>query len=437
MNPGTATDEVMAKFAGARLWACHQAPYLANAIFALTPALLEPGTDPDTGAWVPDPGLAAFPANTNWVVHIDPATVLANPVERTGWWLLHQVGHLVRGHAARSPVRPAPGATGPTHAMGLEGQRDSAAHRWNQAADAEINDDLETEGLTGPDGVISPRELGLPGNRMAEEYLSLLDVLDDALVRGGTSLSDAVDCGSAADGIERPWDRAGGAGLSELEREMLERSLAAGIQERASARSDVPGGWVRWAEARLRPQIDWRAQVGSLIRKGLTETSGRVDFSYRRPSRRAAAYGDFVTPAMTRPVPETALVLDTSGSVTAPVLERLVGEVTGIIDKVSGPGRRLRVLCCDTKAHPVQEIRKAAELRLVGGGGTDMRAYIEAAMELRPAPDLVLVMTDGQTPWPERRPPAKVLVCLIGDDGRAPDWAARVRIPADVEEKER
>jgi predicted metal-dependent peptidase len=122
-------------------------------------------------------------------------------------------------------------------------------------------------------------------------------------------------------------------------------------------------------------------------------------------------------------------VIDTSGSVTNERLALLLAEITGVIDRVTGPRRRLRAMCCDVAAHPVQDIRRAGDVELVGGGGTDLRAGFAAASRLRPRPDLVIVLTDGETPWPERRPSAAVLVCLIGEEGAAPPWAASVRVP--------
>ncbi|MEV0615119.1 VWA-like domain-containing protein [Nonomuraea sp. NPDC050404] len=434
-GPGgtTPADEaVLRRVAAARLWAAHQAPYLASAVFALRPVILEAaiGDDDDAGEPVADPDFRAFPADTRWNLHVEPGTALATPIEEIGWWMLHQVGHLVRGHAGRSPVRPGPGEQ-VSHAAGTI--RDEAAHRWNQAADAEINDDLEAEELHGPAGVVSPAELGLPVNRTAEEYLPMLDVLADALGRGGKALAESIDCGSAVDGVDRTYEDSGsGDGLTTLDRELLERSIAAGIQDRISARSEVPSGWRRWAEERLRPSVNWRARLGALIRRGMSTVAGQVDFSYHKPSRRAGAYDGIIPPSMVRPVPDTVLVIDTSGSVTNELLRRLLAEVTGIIDGVAGPARRLRAFCCDVAPHPVQVVRRASDIELVGGGGTDMRAGVDAALALRPRPDLVIVLTDGETPWPEQRPPAHVVVCLIGDGGHAPDWASVARIPADA-----
>ncbi|MEU7835638.1 VWA-like domain-containing protein [Nonomuraea sp. NPDC049129] len=423
-------EAVRASIAAARLWAAHQAPYLASAVFALKPVILESALDEDTGVPVADPDFRAFPADTRWNLYVEPGTALATPVEEVGWWMLHQVGHLVRGHAARSPVRPEADHE-VSHAAGAV--RDEEAHRWNQAADAEINDDLEAEDLRGPAGVVSPTELGLPTNCTAEEYVPMLDVLAQAMGRGGRALAEAIDCGSAVDGQERTYEDSGsGDGLTQLDRELLERSIAAGIQDRISARSEVPSGWRRWAEERLRPSVNWRTRLGAMIRRGVSTVAGQVDFSYRRPSRRVGAYTDIVLPSMVRAVPDTVLVIDTSGSVTNDVLNRLLAEVTGIIEGVTGPNRRLRAFCCDVHPHPVQVVRRASDIELAGGGGTDMRAGIAAAMALRPRPDLVIVLTDGETPWPEQRPATHVLVCLIGDGGHAPDWASVARLPADL-----
>lgn len=410
---------VAARFAAARLWAASRAPYLAHALFSLTPVVLEPRRDGETGEPVPDPEWRAFPTDPGWRVHIDPGTALAVPVEEFGWWLLHGVGHLVRRHADRAPAAAGPG--------------DPVARRWNRAADAEVNDDLEAAGLEVPAGVVSPRALGLPPGRLAEEYLSEIEVLDGAQARGGRSAGDLVDCGSAADGLERSYGGSGGDGISEVERAVLEAALARDVLARAAARSDVPGGWQRWARERTRPAVDWRARLGAVLRRGAHPGAGRVDFTYRRPARRRGPqrpHGRVLLPAMAAPSPEVAVVVDTSGSVDDEVLRVLVSEAAGVLERVGGPERRLRVICCDRHAHPVQTVRRAEEIRLVGGGGTDLREGIAAAAGLRP--DLVLVLTDGDTPWPDRPPRMPVVVGLVA--GRTvpdpPAWARVVPLPA-------
>lgn len=423
-------EQVLARFGWARLWAAARAPYLARALFALQPVLVEAHLDEDTGEPVADPAFRAFPTDTRWRVHLDPGTALATPVAEIGWWMLHHIGHLVRHHAARAPAPPE-GPSAPA-AGGRE-----AARPWNRAADAEVDDDLESMGLTTPAGVVSPRGLGLPPGRLAEEYLSLIEVLDAAHRRGGRPLADPIDCGGAVDGIDDAPPGAGGPapGLDDTERDLLELAVAREIETRSIRRATVPGGWRRWADRRLRPAVDWRAELGALLRRGVRRAAGRVDFTYTRPSRRTAGDG-IVMPAMVGPDPDVALVVDTSGSITPTVLTGFLTEITEILARAAGPRRRLRVICCDRRAHGIQTVRRAEDIELVGGGGTDQREGMSAALALRPRPDLILVLTDGQTPWPERRPPVPVVIGLVepGPGLRAqappPAWARTIPLPA-------
>jgi predicted metal-dependent peptidase len=50
---------------------------------------------------------------------------------------------------------------------------------------------------------------------------------------------------------------------------------------------------------------------------------------------------------------------------------------------------------------------------LLGGGGTDLRTGFAKALRTRPGPDVVVVLTDGQTPWPEERPACRTVVGLF------------------------
>ena len=71
----------------------------------------------------------------------------------------------------------------------------------------------------------------------------------------------------------------------------------------------------------------------------------------------------------------------------------------------------------------------ADEIVLTGGGGTDRRVGIDAALRTRTPPDIVIVLTDGATPWPDRPPRARLIAGLIGHDPPAPPgWIQRVSI---------
>jgi predicted metal-dependent peptidase len=143
--------------------------------------------------------------------------------------------------------------------------------------------------------------------------------------------------------------------------------------------------------------------------------------------------GDVVLPALRRPVPDIAVVCDTSGSMSDDLLAMALAEVEGLLRAV-GLARQLRVLACDAAVGPVRRVSSARQVELVGGGGTDMGAGIAAASLLRPRPAITVVLTDGFTPWPGEPPRGmRVVVGLLGDDApEAPDWARAVRVPADA-----
>lgn len=58
-----------------------------------------------------------------------------------------------------------------------------------------------------------------------------------------------------------------------------------------------------------------------------------------------------------------------------------------------------------------------------------MTAGLVAAAELKPRPAIVIVLTDGYTPWPNVAPdPAADVIVVLLDTGSAspPDWARTI-----------
>jgi predicted metal-dependent peptidase len=427
------------RWSAARVWAAHQAPYLATAVLALDPVVVHaaPGS--------PAPDLRAFPADQAWHVYLDPDVLAATEPPVIGFWLLHQVTHLLRQHADRFPGTPvAPDLRGSPLAGRTPDQQ-----RWNVAGDAEINDDLTAGELTLPADAVTPEQFALPDGWTAEQYWDALGGSASPAVRsGGTAvgarqeptvaeagppalLGAGVDCGTGSDGQPRPWncDR---AGLSEIGRRLVCQDVARRIREHQRRRGDVPAGWQRWADDVLEPVVNWRRQLAAAVRRGVADVAGRVDFTYRRPSRRAAALPDVVLPSLRQPLPQVAMVLDTSGSMSDGMLAQALGEVGGVLRSLGLGRRNLRVICCDAQAYQHQRVLDAREVRLLGGGGTDMGAGLSAAAGLRPRPDLVVVLTDGHTPWPSRAPDGmRVVVGLMDQAGRTPDWATTVLVDTD------
>jgi predicted metal-dependent peptidase len=159
------------------------------------------------------------------------------------------------------------------------------------------------------------------------------------------------------------------------------------------------------------------------IRSAVAAVAGKVDYSYRRPSRRAHLTRDIILPTLHRPIPDVAIVCDTSGSMHEHLLARALAEVEGVLARAGLRQTQVRVLAVDTDVHAARRVSRAAQVQLAGGGGTDMGAGILAAAELRPRPSIVIVLTDGFTPWPERPPgTTRVVVGLLSEGSGPPPW---------------
>ncbi|MHB1585061.1 MAG: VWA-like domain-containing protein, partial [Acidimicrobiales bacterium] len=258
------------------------------------------------------------------------------------------------------------------------------------------------------------------------------------------------DCGSGCDGGPRPWDGAAPGGLDRARCELLRQGTAAGIhRHHGQFPGTVAGGWLRWAETVLPSQVDWRRVLAAEIRRGVAMAAGKVDYTYRRPSRRAAASPRVVLPSLFRPLPNVAVVCDTSGSMHAGLLARALAEVEGLLARGGLRQAQVRVLAVDTAVHAVRRVTRASQVELAGGGGTDMGEGIRAAAGLRPPPSVIVVLTDGFTPWPPAPPPtARVVVGLLAGAGAGrlgrggggplghfapPAWARTVLIEPDAE----
>ena len=383
------------KVAAARVWASARMPYLASALFAARVRAAD-----DSGTVAIDKG---------WTISADPSVVESIDAVELGRLFLHLVFHALRDHASRST------------SMAVE------AHAWwNRCADAEINDDLVSLGAVPASAPDLPADLGGEDNRLAEDYY------------GSPELGPRRwDCGSGADGQPRPWDQAGNPSLPSQQCELMRSRTASDIQQAHQREpGSVPLGLLRWAESILPSRVDWRRVLAAEIRQAIAAVSGSVDYSYRRPSRRGAAAKPALLPTLFRPVPQVAVVCDTSGSMHDELLARALTEIEGLLTRAGLRAGQIQVLAVDTEVHAVSRVTRARDVVLAGGGGTDVGRGIEAALRLRPKPSVVVVLTDGYTPWPLERPRGvRVIVGLLAEYAdaavAAPEWARTVVIERD------
>ncbi|MET7620384.1 VWA-like domain-containing protein [Streptomyces sp. NPDC005408] len=391
MIPGTPGTLDLDKLFAARLHAVRVRPYLATALFALHT--------------VESRRVPTMAVDRHWRCYVSPVFVDRTPVEELAGVWVHEVSHLLRDHHGRSDrVARERGLTGPAERL-----------RMNIAADCEINDDAFGDGLVRPEGAVEPVSLGLPEGELMEDYLRQFRL-------GPRTQSMAwLDCGSGADGLEREWDLGpdGAHGLSEQERDAVRFRVAQGITARPG---NTPKGWQRWAEEAFHPPQPWRELLGAALRSAASGPGVGEDYTHGRPSRRSAGVPGVVLPSLRRRPPRVAVVIDTSGSVSDTELGSALLEVAAISRAVGGRRDQITVVPCDAAAQMVHPLCRAEGIPLLGGGGTDLRTGFATALRARPRPDVIVVLTDGQTPWPDTRPPCRTVVGLFPRQQAARSW---------------
>ncbi|MFD4754240.1 VWA-like domain-containing protein [Streptomyces sp. NPDC058426] len=379
-TPAPSTPLDTDKLYAARLLAVRHRPYLATALFALSP--------------VPSAHVPTMAVDPYWRLYVNAVFVARTPLaELAGVWV-HEVSHLLREHHDRGERYVAlHGADGPGERL-----------RVNIAADCEINDDVYGDGLAAPRGAVQPAHLHLESGELMEDYLRRFRL------GPGTAHLAWLECGSGADGLPRRWDLGpGGAdALGRRDRDAVRFRVARALK---GAPGSAPAGWQRWAERVVHPPQPWQRLLGAAVRAAATAAGQGADYRYGRPPRRAAALPEAVLPSLRRTPPRVTVVIDTSASVSDAELGSALLELASIARALGGRRDLVKVISCDAAASRATTLCAAADLPLTGGGGTDLRTAFPRALATRP--DTLVVLTDGQTPWPAARPPCRTIIGLF------------------------
>ncbi len=354
-----------------------------------------------------------------WRLYYNLEYIEKLPVEELATVLYHELNHLLRDHHARSSR--------------YDRYLTLAYGKWGIATDLEINDDIDHEGLQLPENCLYPKTWkpkALPDNKMAEEYMTMLpdpEIIEIEVEDGGVTKGN---CGSGAGGEERDYEQGepneANPGVRRAEGELIRRDIAQkAIEQAAKDRGSVPGNFLRWAKKLVKSEVDWRKELSAVIKSSIAETRGFTDFTFRRPARRQP-FPDIKLPSMVSPIPKVAIQTDTSGSISTGMLATNLAEVDGILRTI---GYRDDVVhfSVDARVGKVKKIHRASQIQFEGGGGTDMGVGIEFAKTLRPHIDILVIITDGYTPWPEEPPSFRTVVVLLAD-GTSPKWAKTIKV---------
>jgi predicted metal-dependent peptidase len=406
----------------ARLFLASEHPYVAGVLWNLRP--------------VEKPGIATLGVDEHWRLYYDPAIESKWTEEEITGVLFHEVNHILRDHVLEHRAKPFMHCFPPQPTCSGCAEH---AQRWNWAGDAEINPGLKKLGFKLPEEGIFPSKFGLPDGLLAEEYFDKFQQQKQPPPPGGCNGCQPgqgqgkgkhthvhVSCGGAA-GNKQPWEDpvpGDGEKITDTEKELIIRDVAKKIEDHIKQRGNVPMGLERWAHDLLHPRVNWRKELRASARRQLNEVAGKREYSFKRPHRRQSINRTSL-PTLRDFTPRIGVIRDTSGSMNDKDQARSVTETKSILDMLGGTIVDIEVDCA---VHAVKEVKNVKQIKLLGGGGTDMGVGIEHAAGLKPKLDVCIVITDGYTPWPSQPPPFKCIVLLTQEATQkdVPSWAKTI-----------
>jgi predicted metal-dependent peptidase len=169
------------------------------------------------------------------------------------------------------------------------------------------------------------------------------------------------------------------------------------------------------------PALDWRR----LLRRSVREAT-EVRPVFTRPPRRLPALIGVMPGQVHQPTaPAVMVVLDTSGSLSTPLLARIASELDGIARR-----HRVTVVECDAvvqRSYPYRGRLTGVH----GRGGTDLRPAFAAELLRRVHPDVIVYFTDGYGPAPASPPGVPVIWCLVPGGRKPVRWGRVIVLPAE------
>lgn len=294
-----------------------------------------------------------------------------------------------------------------------------------------------------------------PENLSAEEYYGLLmdnadtiDYSDIQIVlesnqggsgkgKGKCKIKVECKCGSGSGGKKldheldnnegnkdgKTYEGDGSDGVSPEEADIIIANVAKEIIEHNNKLpGSVPGHVLTYAQTLIQPpKIRWQDELRSLMRSLFHSISGKYDYTYTKANKRHVN-SSIIFPTTIDYRPILVGVLDTSGSMGKTDYINALSEVAGVAQELQSPFTLLQVDAAVSSITPIRNKRDVENIDLAGGGGTDMRIGIEYACKMKPKPGIIVIFTDGFTPWPDEPIPNVKLIAVI--TGSVPDdWS--------------
>lgn len=256
---------------------------------------------------------------------------------------------------------------------------------WNVAADFAINLILKEAGFEMvADICLDAQYAGMSAEAIYEKLLKE---------------AKKIDCGALGEDLAEPKGADTPDEAAETQRQIEQKVAQAASMARLAGK--MAGSLERFINEVLNPAVPWQ----TLLRDYMT----RITFDNESWQRRNRRFQRIYLPAKHNlRMGEIVIIGDTSGSITEKELDQVAAEVQAISDSMNP--ERIRMLWADTevKKEEVFEPGDPLVFGLVGRGGTDMRVPLDYAAQYEP--QVVVLITDGETPWPDVEPPYPLIV---------------------------
>jgi predicted metal-dependent peptidase len=147
------------------------------------------------------------------------------------------------------------------------------------------------------------------------------------------------------------------------------------------------------------------------------------DYSWSQPSRRYISQGIYLPALRSDAMPELAIIIDSSSSVSASKLQLAMSAVQDCITQVQP--ERVHVFCVNTHIHWRRTFERGEALTWDisgGGGGTDFKPAFDAMAAEGIDPKCVLYFTDGDCGWYGEIPTMPVLWLLHSGERQQCPW---------------
>lgn len=295
--------------------------------------------------------------------------------------LAHEVLHILLKHKLRQGTR--------------------LPRMWNCACDYVINRIL-IEGKVGemPTG----KEAGLYDkkyNGMSEEKIYEL-LKKENENRGGSGDGDALGLGDG-DLLPLP-DEMSAEDRTALSNRIDQTLMTAANMARLAGK--LPGEMEKIIDQLINPAVPWY----DLMRDYMTRIAHDEESWERRNRRFQHVY---LPSRYNNRMAGMTVICDSSGSIGPDDYAKILTEVKAIAEDLNP--EFIRVVWADAKVQSEEMIEPddvGANIRLnpKGGGGTDMRIPLDYVVQYDPP--VVVLITDGYTPWPEVEPPYPLVVVV-------------------------